>query len=176
MQEEVEEVAKLRRELATLKTREALLGVDGYEDGYEAVARFRLVESFASKASRWLLDVDKYAEFHQPSLLVKTRKVSDLQELAVVLYEHHLISAPQGAKLVELDALFRSVREAHQADWPLCDDSVLDEDFFGGLEEAPKQAMTSLVEVCRFLNTKVGDASVFDIPRTPSTQSHTLDK
>jgi|694.fasta_scaffold14681_13 hypothetical protein len=164
MQEEAEEVAKLRRELATLKTREALLGVDGYE----AIARFRLVESFASKASRWLLDVDKYAEFHQPSLLVKTRKISELQELAAVLYEHRLISAPQGAKLVELDALFRSVREGHQADWPLCNDSDLDGDFFGGLEEAPKQAMTSLVEVCCFLNTKVGDASVFDFPRTSS--------
>ena len=36
-----QDVVKLKRELTTLKAREALLGVDNYE----AIARFRLVES-----------------------------------------------------------------------------------------------------------------------------------
>lgn len=157
-----EKVATLKRELLALQTREALLGVDDYQ----AVVRLRLVESFASKASRWLLNVDKYAEFHQPSLLVKTKKTSELQDFAAVLHDLHLISSPDGANLSELDVLFKAIRDGHREEWPLVDDSVLlEESFFDGLEDAPKKAMHALVEACRFLNTKVGDKSVFGIPR-----------
>lgn len=134
-----EKVATLKRELLALQTREALLGVDDYQ----AVVRLRLVESFASKASRWLLNVDKYAEFHQPSLLVKTKKTSELQDFAAVLHDLHLISSPDGANLSELDVLFKAIRDGHREEWPLVDDSVLlEESFFDGLKTHLKKPCT----------------------------------